>query len=79
GTHTADYCVQLSVALGLDHRSEQTQMLTVEKASEVVGKGGGRIIVNGERFTSFAHRLEPHELNGLQIGGDVEITGIQMH
>uniref|UniRef100_A0A1I7XAU3 Galectin n=1 Tax=Heterorhabditis bacteriophora TaxID=37862 RepID=A0A1I7XAU3_HETBA len=38
-----------------------------------------QILVNGERFASFAHRLEPHELNGLQIGGDVEITGIQMH
>ncbi|CAJ0958882.1 unnamed protein product, partial [Mesorhabditis belari] len=36
------------------------------------------INVNGERFASYAHRLEPHELNGLQIGGDVEITGIQI-
>ncbi|PIO53560.1 hypothetical protein TELCIR_25100 [Teladorsagia circumcincta] len=38
-----------------------------------------QIMVNGERFASYAHRLEPHELNGLQIGGDVEITGIQLH
>ncbi|KAJ1370314.1 32 kDa beta-galactoside-binding lectin [Parelaphostrongylus tenuis] len=38
-----------------------------------------QIMVNGERFASYAHRLEPHELHGLQIGGDVEITGIQMH
>ncbi|KAJ1346516.1 Lectin, galactoside-binding, soluble [Parelaphostrongylus tenuis] len=37
-----------------------------------------QIFVNGERFASYDHRLEPHELHGLQIGGDVQITGIQM-
>ncbi|GMS84550.1 hypothetical protein PENTCL1PPCAC_6725 [Pristionchus entomophagus] len=37
-----------------------------------------QIHINGERFASFAHRLEPYELNGLQIGGDVEIHGIQL-
>ncbi|CAP32240.2 Protein CBR-LEC-2 [Caenorhabditis briggsae] len=36
------------------------------------------ITVNGERFASYAHRLSPDEVNGLQIGGDVEITGIQI-
>lgn len=39
---------------------------------------GFQIFIDGERFTTFAHRLDPHELNGLQIGGDVEVTGIQM-
>ncbi|GMT16903.1 hypothetical protein PFISCL1PPCAC_8200, partial [Pristionchus fissidentatus] len=37
-----------------------------------------QILINGERFCSYAHRLEPYELNGLQIGGDVEIHGIQL-
>ena len=37
-----------------------------------------QIYINGERFASFAHRLEPYDLNGLQIGGDVEIQGIQL-
>lgn len=37
-----------------------------------------QIFFNGERFASYAHRLEPTEINGLQIGGDVEITGIQL-
>lgn len=37
-----------------------------------------QIFIDGERFATFAHRLDPHEINGLQIGGDVEITGIQM-
>ncbi|CAJ0581801.1 unnamed protein product, partial [Mesorhabditis spiculigera] len=36
------------------------------------------INVNGERFCSYAHRVEPHGINGLQIGGDVEIQGIQI-
>ncbi|VDN50599.1 unnamed protein product [Dracunculus medinensis] len=38
-----------------------------------------QIFINGERFATYAHRLDPHEINGLQIGGDVEVTGIQMH
>lgn len=37
-----------------------------------------QVTVNGERFASYAHRLSPDEVNGLQIGGDVEITGIQL-
>lgn len=37
-----------------------------------------QIFINDERFCTYAHRLEPHDLHGLQIGGDVEITGIQI-
>ncbi|CAD6191403.1 unnamed protein product [Caenorhabditis auriculariae] len=37
-----------------------------------------QIFVNGERFASYAHRVEPHELAGLQIQGDIELTGIQV-
>jgi len=37
-----------------------------------------QIFLNEDRYATFAHRLEPHDLNGLQIGGDVEITGIQI-
>uniref|UniRef100_A0A914M4C5 Galectin n=1 Tax=Meloidogyne incognita TaxID=6306 RepID=A0A914M4C5_MELIC len=37
-----------------------------------------QIFLNEERFCSYAHRMEPHDLLGLQIGGDVEITGIQI-
>uniref|UniRef100_A0A915BUF6 Galectin n=1 Tax=Parascaris univalens TaxID=6257 RepID=A0A915BUF6_PARUN len=37
-----------------------------------------QIYVDGERFATYAHRLDPHDINGLQIGGDVEVTGIQM-
>jgi hypothetical protein len=37
-----------------------------------------QIYINDERYCTYAHRLEPHDLNGLQIGGDVEITGIQI-
>ncbi|MFH4980352.1 hypothetical protein AB6A40_007061 [Gnathostoma spinigerum] len=37
-----------------------------------------QIFIDGERYTSYAHRLDPNEINGLQIGGDVEVTGIQM-
>ncbi|ETN83392.1 hypothetical protein NECAME_07401 [Necator americanus] len=36
------------------------------------------IFVNGERFASYAHRIDPHEIGGLQIHGDVELTGIQI-
>ncbi|EYC23917.1 hypothetical protein Y032_0014g2212 [Ancylostoma ceylanicum] len=37
-----------------------------------------QIFVNGERFASYAHRIDPHEIGGLQIQGDVELTGIQI-
>ncbi|KAI1721945.1 galactoside-binding lectin domain-containing protein [Ditylenchus destructor] len=37
-----------------------------------------QIFLNEERFCTYAHRLEPHDLHGLQIGGDVEISGIQI-
>ncbi|KAK6735218.1 hypothetical protein RB195_018411 [Necator americanus] len=37
-----------------------------------------QIFVNGERFASYAHRIDPHEIGGLQIHGDVELTGIQI-
>jgi hypothetical protein len=37
-----------------------------------------QVFLNDERYCTYAHRLEPHDLNGLQIGGDVEITGIQI-
>uniref|UniRef100_A0A0M3IG00 Galectin n=1 Tax=Ascaris lumbricoides TaxID=6252 RepID=A0A0M3IG00_ASCLU len=38
-----------------------------------------QIFVNGERFCSFAHRSDPHDITGLQIQGDLELTGIQIH
>ncbi|VDO38583.1 unnamed protein product [Haemonchus placei] len=37
-----------------------------------------QIFVNGERFTSFAHRQDPNDISGLQIQGDIELTGIQI-
>uniref|UniRef100_A0A914E962 Galectin n=1 Tax=Acrobeloides nanus TaxID=290746 RepID=A0A914E962_9BILA len=37
-----------------------------------------QIYVNGVHFGNFAHRSDPHDINGLQIQGDVEITGIQV-
>jgi hypothetical protein len=37
-----------------------------------------QLFINGERFGTYAHRLEPNDLHGIQIGGDVEITGIQI-
>ncbi|KAF8360806.1 hypothetical protein PRIPAC_87729, partial [Pristionchus pacificus] len=37
-----------------------------------------QLIVNGERFASFAHRAEPKDIVGLQIQGDVDISGIQI-
>ncbi|KHJ92305.1 galactoside-binding lectin [Oesophagostomum dentatum] len=37
-----------------------------------------QIFVNGERFTSFAHRADPNDITGLQIQGDIELTGIQI-
>ncbi|CAB3404475.1 unnamed protein product [Caenorhabditis bovis] len=37
-----------------------------------------QIYVNGERFASYAHRVDPHDIAGLQIQGDIELTGIQV-
>jgi len=37
-----------------------------------------QINVNEQPFTSFAHRSSPDEIYGLQIQGDLEITGIQI-
>ncbi|KAJ1354890.1 32 kDa beta-galactoside-binding lectin lec-3 [Parelaphostrongylus tenuis] len=37
-----------------------------------------QIFVNGERFASYAHRIDPREVGGLQIQGDIELTGIQL-
>jgi hypothetical protein len=37
-----------------------------------------QIFVNGERFATFAHRSDPNDLAGLQIQGDLELTGIQI-
>ena len=36
-----------------------------------------QVFINDERYCTYAHRLGPDELNGLQIGGDVEITGLR--
>ncbi|VDN08019.1 unnamed protein product [Thelazia callipaeda] len=40
---------------------------------------GFQIYVNDMRFCTFAHRSDPHDITGLQIHGDVELTGIQIH
>uniref|UniRef100_A0A1I7XPK6 Galectin n=1 Tax=Heterorhabditis bacteriophora TaxID=37862 RepID=A0A1I7XPK6_HETBA len=37
-----------------------------------------QIFVNGERFASFAHRTDPNDITGLQIQGDIELTGIHI-
>jgi len=37
-----------------------------------------QIFVNGERFATFAHRTDPNDITGLQIQGDIELTGIQI-
>ncbi|VDD94200.1 unnamed protein product [Enterobius vermicularis] len=37
-----------------------------------------QILINGERFCSFAHRTDPHNIAGIQISGDMEVTGIQI-
>ncbi len=37
-----------------------------------------QIYVNGERFATFAHRSDPNDICGLQIQGDLELTGIQI-
>ncbi|PAV55529.1 hypothetical protein WR25_03929 [Diploscapter pachys] len=36
------------------------------------------IFVNGERWATYAHRSDPHDISGLQIGGDIELSGIQI-
>jgi hypothetical protein len=36
------------------------------------------IKVNDQTFTLFAHRSDPSQIYGLQIQGDLEITGIQI-
>ncbi|MCP9262053.1 Galectin [Dirofilaria immitis] len=33
-----------------------------------------QIFINSERYATYAHRLDPHEINGLQIGGDLEVS-----
>ncbi|KAI6197339.1 hypothetical protein M3Y94_01212200 [Aphelenchoides besseyi] len=38
-----------------------------------------QVFINDERYATFAHRLDPHDINGLQIGGDLEVTGIQIY
>ncbi|PAV74200.1 hypothetical protein WR25_08761 isoform B [Diploscapter pachys] len=37
-----------------------------------------QVYVNGEHFCSYAHRVGPTEIAGLQIQGDLELTGIQI-
>lgn len=39
---------------------------------------GYQIFINDDRFCAYAHRLDPIDIHGIQIGGDVEITGIQI-
>lgn len=34
--------------------------------------------VNGERFGTFAHRMDPNSVTGLQVGGEVELSGIHI-
>ncbi|CAB3411489.1 unnamed protein product [Caenorhabditis bovis] len=37
-----------------------------------------QFFVNGERWGTFAHRADPNDIAGLQIAGDIELTGIQI-
>ncbi|CAJ0945871.1 unnamed protein product, partial [Mesorhabditis belari] len=37
-----------------------------------------QVFVNGERYCTFAHRSDPNDISGLQIAGDLELTGIQI-
>uniref|UniRef100_A0A914XEK6 Galectin n=1 Tax=Plectus sambesii TaxID=2011161 RepID=A0A914XEK6_9BILA len=37
-----------------------------------------QIFVNGERFCTFAHRCDPHDITKMQIDGDLEVAGIQI-
>ncbi|KAE9553103.1 hypothetical protein FO519_003692 [Halicephalobus sp. NKZ332] len=39
---------------------------------------GFQIFIDDERFCTFAHRSDPHDIVGLQIQGEVEVTGIQI-
>jgi len=39
---------------------------------------GFQIFVNNVRFCTFAHRSDPNDINGLQVSGDVELSGIQI-
>ncbi|CAG9540907.1 unnamed protein product, partial [Cercopithifilaria johnstoni] len=39
---------------------------------------GIQVFVNGVQFVTFAHRSEPNDIVGVQIQGDVEISGIQI-
>jgi len=62
---------------------EREGKLTLEKATgfdlEIKNEEYGfQIFLDGERWATYAHRLDPHDINGIQIGGDVEITGIQI-
>lgn len=36
------------------------------------------ITVNGHHFANFAHRCDPHDIHGLQIQGDLELTGLEL-
>jgi len=38
-----------------------------------------QIYVNDHQFASFAHRSDPNDISGLQIQGDIELSGIQIH
>lgn len=37
------------------------------------------ITVNGHHFANFAHRSSPNDIHGLQIQGDLELTGLEIH
>uniref|UniRef100_A0A914D6F2 Galectin n=1 Tax=Acrobeloides nanus TaxID=290746 RepID=A0A914D6F2_9BILA len=37
-----------------------------------------KIFINNQYYADFVHRLGAHEIHGLQIQGDVDISGIQM-
>jgi len=39
---------------------------------------GFQIFIDNERFCTFAHRSDPHDISGLQIQGEIEVTGIQI-
>lgn len=38
-----------------------------------------QITINDVSFCKFAHRSDPHDISGLQIDGEIELTGIQLH
>ncbi|KAI6203613.1 hypothetical protein M3Y94_00577400 [Aphelenchoides besseyi] len=37
------------------------------------------IVINEQPFATFAHRSDPNDISGLQIAGDIELSGIQIH